>query len=304
MTNDYPPEWKTFELQQQAYKRAGWRCEATRPGGTLEVYCGCGLVRPHEPCERGVLPLAHTLMVGPVGEIPMIPSEERACPVCGNTYRYYPGTPDRGKTCSKACDLVRRARKPGSCAVCGKPLKRGGTYTCSRKCSGMLRSRKVEKICPTCGKTFSVSPAHSKKRVHCSKECQKRRVTYCCEVCGKEREVRWSETEKRFCSDECRLEWFRAAFKADNSPHWRGGAISYYGPSWRAARRAVRQRDGYRCQSCGTAEKDLPERLSVAHIISFREFGLERHEEANRLDNLICLCRSCHLAFDHLTGVR
>jgi len=42
MTNDYPPEWKTFEIQQQAYERAGWRCEHCGmefvPGTTLARY--------------------------------------------------------------------------------------------------------------------------------------------------------------------------------------------------------------------------------------------------------------------------
>jgi predicted HNH restriction endonuclease len=40
--------------------------------------------------------------------------------------------------------------------------------------------------------------------------------------------------------------------------------------------------------------------LDVHHITPFRTFKAARHQEANRLENLICYCPSCHLAVEHL----
>jgi DEAD/DEAH box helicase domain-containing protein len=77
-----------------------------------------------------------------------------------------------------------------------------------------------------------------------------------------------------------------------------------YGPKWPATRDAVRQRDGYRCQGCGAAEIGGRQH-DVHHKIPFRAFiADERRREglpvalawrvANRLENLVSLCPSCH----------
>jgi len=61
----------------------------------------------------------------------------------------------------------------------------------------------------------------------------------------------------------------------------------------------VRARDGFRCQVCGTLESDGRQH-DVHHKIPFRQFvsragfGDPAREAANRLDNLVTLCRSCH----------
>jgi DEAD/DEAH box helicase domain-containing protein len=77
-----------------------------------------------------------------------------------------------------------------------------------------------------------------------------------------------------------------------------------YGPKWPATRDTVRRRDGYRCQGCGAAEIGGKQH-DVHHKIPFRAFAAdERRREglpvalawqvANRLDNLVTLCASCH----------
>jgi len=71
------------------------------------------------------------------------------------------------------------------------------------------------------------------------------------------------------------------------------------GPHWDEQRNQARARDGYLCRHCGTPER--PNRAhDVHHIQPFRTFGYVRgenqhHLEANRLENLVTLCRSCHL---------
>ena len=76
-----------------------------------------------------------------------------------------------------------------------------------------------------------------------------------------------------------------------------------YGPNWPQQRDAARARDGYRCTRCGVTEDDTGREHDVHHLQPFREFGYVRgvndfYVEANRLENLITLCRSCHRAVE------
>ncbi len=64
-----------------------------------------------------------------------------------------------------------------------------------------------------------------------------------------------------------------------------------YGPGWNRLREAVRRRDGYRCQVCGTPEISGRQH-DVHHKLPFR--SLPSAEEANRMSNLITLCPACH----------
>lgn len=70
---------------------------------------------------------------------------------------------------------------------------------------------------------------------------------------------------------------------------WRDDPI-YYGPNWKSIRDQVRQRDRYRCQSCGIQETNREH--DIHHIKPFRTFT--SFESANRLDNLTTLCKRCH----------
>jgi DEAD/DEAH box helicase domain-containing protein len=63
-----------------------------------------------------------------------------------------------------------------------------------------------------------------------------------------------------------------------------------YGPNWQQQRRRARARDGFCCQMCGARERDRQH--DVHHRIPFRRF--ESYQAANRLDNLVTLCRPCH----------
>ena len=79
-----------------------------------------------------------------------------------------------------------------------------------------------------------------------------------------------------------------------------------YGPNWQEQRKRVRARDGYRCALCGTPEA-ANRQHDVHHVVPFRTFGYipgynENYREANRLENLQLLCRSCHQRVE--AGVR
>ena len=63
-----------------------------------------------------------------------------------------------------------------------------------------------------------------------------------------------------------------------------------YGPGWAKTRDRVRARDKYTCQVCGAVETNRQH--DVHHKVPFRAFP--SFVEANRLENLITLCPSCH----------
>jgi DEAD/DEAH box helicase domain-containing protein len=77
-------------------------------------------------------------------------------------------------------------------------------------------------------------------------------------------------------------------------------APNNYGPGWNTIRQRVRERDGYRCQSCGVLESGREH--DVHHKIPFRTFPSP--QEANQLNNLVTLCQSCHRRVETAVRVR
>ncbi|MFN2203890.1 MAG: DEAD/DEAH box helicase [Caldilineaceae bacterium] len=83
----------------------------------------------------------------------------------------------------------------------------------------------------------------------------------------------------------------------EQTGQWRD-SVNDYGPNWGEVRRLVRERDGYRCTKCGRPEPEGREH-DVHHLIPFRVFGYvpglnDHYLQANRLDNLVLVCRTCH----------
>lgn len=73
-----------------------------------------------------------------------------------------------------------------------------------------------------------------------------------------------------------------------------------YGPDWDDIRHKVMNRDGDRCQVCGTTGTHRP--LHVHHIQPFRNFT--SREAANQIQNLITLCPTCHRLAETRVRVR
>lgn len=124
-----------------------------------------------------------------------------------------------------------------------------------------------------------------------------------------ERELSTVEiAEKVGVTSRCVNDWMqrhgieRRGWTGEDNPMWKGGKDDYYGPSWPSARRNARDRDDYSCQRCGMTDAEHTEKygqaLHVHHIEPFRTF--DDHSEANRLGNLVTLCRECH---DQLEGL-
>jgi 5-methylcytosine-specific restriction endonuclease McrA len=214
------------------------------------------------------------------------------CPTCGKRFEYYKSWPR--KFCSRSCSAAVNAKQnlgieelpPAWCEVCGEQITGNRSREqrfCSLACFGVYLRRtrtgvprpglakerpdlqkRVDKTCPVCGKEFQVKESHAVSRICCSRKC------------GAKRQEQ---------------EGLTAGPKNGN---FKGGYLPYYGPNWRAQRRKARQRDGYKCRRCGISEKELGRQLDVHHVKPFREFGVERYHEANRLSNLLSLCNVCH----------
>ncbi len=81
-----------------------------------------------------------------------------------------------------------------------------------------------------------------------------------------------------------------------------------YGPDWPVQRNAARERDGFRCRTCGAPEREGRQH-DVHHITPFRAFGYvpgvnEFYRPANRLENLLTLCPACHRRVERARGAR
>jgi HNH endonuclease len=205
------------------------------------------------------------------------PSKKRdyTCPICGTIFARFPSQPHsycsrvcNGKAQAKRGHLKRTVKAPprfNACQHCGKDFvfdsRAPATRFCSSRCFGDWRHEQWVKQHPP----------------------------RLCEHCGAEMPRVARRGDARFCSHRCS----EAFFSGERSPLWKGGERKYYGPSWRAARRAVRLRDRV-CRRCGKTPQENGAALEVHHLIAFREFGVERHGEANDPSNLIALCLVCH----------
>lgn len=192
---------------------------------------------------------------------------------------------------------------------------------CSRACrnTGLAAAKRITKICVICSAPFTTPPAKANRFSTCSAACvkerkvrlskaryalsqapeakAKRRNTFekkryevpCHCGCGEilrvtDAEVRYRSTGRMFANREHYEDWFLG----ENTPFWRGEGNPYYrGPNWNAQRKKARKRDGFKCTCCGATDA-----LVVHHIVSFYYFA--EYREANDLNNLTTLCRSCH----------
>ena len=63
------------------------------------------------------------------------------------------------------------------------------------------------------------------------------------------------------------------------------------GKAWQKAALAAFERDGRLCRHCGKGRNDGLQ-METHHIKPFKEFSYA--SDANHVDNLLTLCRSCH----------
>lgn len=246
----------------------------------------------------------------------------RTCETCGKTYRTK--TNHNIRFCSRECWRKDHAAQTTTlvCEYCGKTytkptIRIGLGKFCSRQCAAKGRkqpppAQTFTYTCQRCGKTFTRE--RNKPYKFCSHQCshkgrkQPRGITLAentCEQCGQTYQ-RTPATIGKFCSSACWGKWHAEHDSGENSPFWKGGTTEYRGPNWRKQKAAARKRDGHRCQHCGVSEDEIGQHLDVHHVKPFREFGYipdqnDNYRQANKLSNLLTLCRSCHLKVEPRT---
>jgi hypothetical protein len=177
---------------------------------------------------------------------------------------------------------------------------------------------KVTLECEWCGDSFKVYPYRAEDARFCSSECDgkfKEGVTgkdhskwkggipkHNCKNCG---DTFWRYKTKgsdcNYCSKECYLQASEEIFAGDGNPAWRGGYYTYYGPNWDEQRQSALERDDYRCQDCGKHADEMDRSPDVHHkkrLGWFKEEydAPECYERANKIENLVTLCPSCHMS--------
>ena len=174
--------------------------------------------------------------------------------------------------------------------------------------------QKVSVNCVTCGVEFNLSPSRIRGLRHfcgmkCSAKWKSENLTGAnspifssidtpCKQCGKNVLCPPNRLKKAkygiFCSHECNNLWKSLNLTGDKIYNFKGGYENYYGPTWAGAKKLTRIRDNNTCQNCFRNKASCGKNMDVHHIIPFRVFGVDKHEEANSLSNLICYCNVCH----------
>ncbi|MFD1599357.1 homing endonuclease associated repeat-containing protein [Halobellus rarus] len=167
-----------------------------------------------------------------------------------------------------------------------------------------LRKGRVNLECEVCGDEFEVKHSRKQTRRCCSQECDiewrkeaysgeknhnyKENIESNCEWCGETYSApQYKESNTRFCSQDCMIAWRTEEYSGEGHPRWKDNDDYYRGPNWQQQREKARDRDDHECRNCGGEEQ-----LQVHHITPYESF--DDYEEANRLQNLITLCTSCH----------
>lgn len=212
------------------------------------------------------------------------------------------------------------------CVRCGKKIYKNSIrcHSCALKKYHKINDihgknnpnwkKRIEKACIICSNKFTVLPSHNKDT--CSFECWQKYRTECsrisrkgktiivkCDYCNKLKKRLYCETKYsklHFCNNICKSLWLSENMCGENSILWRGGYNNYntYGLNWHRQRKLALFRDENICQVCGITSEELKLNMDVHHIIPFRLF--ESYINANDLENLICLCRTCHSHEDNL----
>ena len=223
------------------------------------------------------------------------PHRTYACVQCGATVTRTPGKNRKGQRgtqlfCSRICyDAFRRIvvqRREIKCEHCGKkyvpmatPYKR---RCCSETCWKAVK-KAAPKNCTQCGCLFTPVKLQTQTGKFISNNAGKTCSDFC--------------LQEFYRTNEARKKKISVAFTGDKHPAWKGGISwisngSYRGSGWQQIAEAARKKSGYRCADCGISQTQADRDLDVHHKIPYFNF-VDSHA-ANKPQNLIVLCHTCH----------
>ena len=169
--------------------------------------------------------------------------------------------------------------------------------------------------CKNCGNSFMYRSNNDhytngdNKRTFCSRECRyaydgDSRKVIPCSYCGEEVvKIKSFDKPNAFCNKVCYHLWqvgnsdihpkgkdaFWFGIRGEETPNWQGGKSHEIYPVEfdNLLKKRIRIRDHFTCQYCGVHQRELSEVLHSHHI--------DYNKENNEDDNLISLCRVCHV---------
>lgn len=231
------------------------------------------------------------------------------------------GKPDGMHLRCRDCRSGPAKYQPKRCAECRLPFNPRSAY--AKWCDDC---RVAVAQCEVCASAFTVDRGHLADRRFCSLRCRgvtfvhllnaNRRppklyarpparrgpdnnkwappVVLSCAHCGTTFERKPWELARgnglRFCAFVCKTAYWKERVSGENSPHWVGGPKTSRGRGWKAVRRRVAIEQ---CGYCAHCNKYVGPSLPINHVQPFRDF--QTAEEANRRENLLGLCQSCHM---------
>lgn len=225
----------------------------------------------------------------------------KSCAHCGVEFQGY----KHNSYCSKACAYKgQRKRVTVTCLNCDQSFEARTSQAsrkkyCSRACRAAHIADRLDLTCQNCGKSFRVQRWYAENgRLYCTKQCFAasllNRIACACATCGNPIERTPSQAEhgkKNYCSVAC--------YSVGKKKEWNDEQLrilcrnrrrySYY---WAKLAAGIRKRDNYTCRLCGTIQRKPS--LHVHHINPLSNYTLATLDEANKSENLTCLCGSCH----------
>ena len=212
------------------------------------------------------------------------------------------------KKCAERYSKEYKIYRTKQCAFCEKEFVVDGEHKKNKFCSVECQKAAYKKehprkiyFCKLCGAPI-ILEGRNYKRIYCDNCKDKwrsyafsKKITVKCAYCGKDIEATPSrvETYKHlYCDMGCMAKHYAIIYTGENSPTWKGGKGHHYIGGFYTQRKLARKRDNYTCQLCNITEEEYGKELSVHHIKNYRLFNDK--VEANKLENLICLCEPCH----------
>ena len=234
---------------------------------------------------------------------------------CGSRSYSYQKYREQGRTPREQITAKAACNQTHQCFWCDKefqPKRAGRTQYCSRECSFAFISAKRQLIadlatsyrvhCVRCAVCKSKFYARS-GAIYCSSECcykaalkaQRLKaeaefvsVEFCCRECGKTVQTTYGQPRSSFCSDACSRKNQRRIRRKLERARLRGVQVERVDPI------KVFDRDGWRCQICGTKTPKAkrgsihPRAPELDHIVPLSVGG----EHSYR--NTQCACRECN----------
>lgn len=193
----------------------------------------------------------------------------KTCEICGSFFQVRPYRAVTARFCSRACGgkwHMAHRKMPNDHKVGNtwrKGLRPSNAFT-SDQARTMSLVAGEQHECALCRSRFEIKPWLARQNK--------------------------TKSGKRFCSKRCHGLYKKIQESGTNAPDYVGGITTYRGKGWPEARAAAVSRDKGVCQECGIA---VGASIPVHHIRPYRLF--ETSEQANAIENLVCLCQSCHM---------